>query len=443
MHNQHHRQLGSGNGGLVDHPPHRVTIGPGKAEALRGDRRQRGQRNIIGAAQCPAGLAVFSEVNLGWLRNRIAGEQDLAPGQRHDRANVAFAKTLWCQLEPGHRGVARIDPENRVIQHIVGGGDQIARIGGPAKRANRTVPTLGQRAFLAGGEVEKLHDLPVRFIAGPGHRRPGQPFAIGRGGRQRIGRLVRGGQIMRCGAIERGMPDVDIGRHRLLPVGPARGEVDAPRIGLPRQFLGPAHRLGGRVSGQRTGQSGATIQRNAFAGNRAIAGKRKGKAAAVIARGLPGIPMTDEASTVLIEPPGAGTGERGIAVLLAAQGRAVTRDITPDQDAGAIGREPEPGHVGLEGAGLHRSRARCGQVEHPQLVRTRFGREEIEPLAVRAERGAGFAGIGQIGDPFGRAACRSDAPQPRSALVAGGIGIGLLPHHPLSVGRRRWLGHAL
>ena len=153
--------------------------------------------------------------------------------------------------------------------------------------------------------------------------------------------------------------------------------------------------------------------------------------------------MTDKARTVLIEPPGARTGERGIAVLLAAQGRAVTRDIAPDQDAGAIGREPEPGHVGLEGAGLQRSRASCGQVEHPQLVRTRFGREEIEPLAVRAEGGAGFAGIGQIDDPFGRAARCGDAPQPRSALVAGEIGIGLLPYHPLAVGRRRWLGHAL
>ena len=92
------------------------------------------------------------------------------------------------------------------------------------------------------------------------------------------------------------------------------------------------------------------------------------------------------------------------------QRTAIAGGIAPDQHALATGRNGKARDVGLECRGLYRRAAWLRKVEHPQLIATRFARDEVQSLAVRTERGGIFAGIGEVGDLLRGAAFDRYAP---------------------------------
>ena len=285
-----------------------------------------------------------------------------------------------------------------------------------------------------------MNDQAVGFISRAFHGQPRQPLAAGRRARLGIRGKVGLGRAVRCLAVKHRVPDVEIGRERLFRVGLTRREEHALGIRRPGQFLPAAHRLGRGVAGQSTHR---TIESDHIPRNLAIRAQHGSKRAAIITGGLPAIPVPDKAGAVLEVPPGPGSRLAGIAAGVAAQRRAVARDVPPDEDACAIGRKLETRDVGLEIAGLDRRGTRGGQVKKPDLILAAFVGDEIEPRAIRAEGRAVLACIAEVGDSFRSPALHRDAPQAGRALVAGRIGIGLLKDHPLAIRRSGWRANPL
>src|SRR3546814_1937517 len=79
------------------------------------------------------------------------------------------------------------------------------------------------------------------------------------------------------------------------------------------------------------------------------------------------LPMPDEARAILVQAAAARTDERALVLRVAAEAGALARDVAPDEQLCAVGRDFEAGDLGL-GAGDLRCGGVCLRIDAPYLV---------------------------------------------------------------------------
>ena len=312
-----------------------------------------------------------------------------------------------------------------MLEQVLRGDEQALRVRGPGDRADRAVPAFGELGDLARLHVAQVHDHAISLVTGPRHRCPGEPAAIGRSRGQRIGALVRLGQILRGRAFGERLPDnVEIGRARLVAIRFADGKGDGAAVGAPGDFLAAAERLARRIAFD------STAHRARGTGGLAVGRQRIGIDARIGAGLAPAIPMPHE-QPVIFAPRTHRLGP-GIARI----DRASLGDIRPDREAVAIGREAEAAEVHRRLRHLHWLAA--GQRDAPHLVGSGAVRQEEQVLAIARKHGRAFVMAGRIGDRdrLGLAVREVEHEQPGAALVRGEIGRGQLIGDPFAIGRR-------
>ena len=419
MHQEGDRQLALGSHGLHDLSPDRVAIGALEAEALDRDIVHPGQllRVDVGQAHRLAFRRHLPEI--GRRLDAVQRIDETAIGQRHDATGMALLG------EARHLARCGIDPEHRIVEHVIGGDQQPLAMRFPGDRSDRSIPALGQRARLAGGDVAQHQDQPIGFIAGPLHRGIGQPFAIGRHHRHRVGRIIGVGQVDRLGAaVGRHAENVEVGRQRLDPPGLAQGEEQRLAIRAPGQFLRSAERLGRAVADQ------AAHHRHRLA-----ARDRHDEDLRTLAV-APRIPVAHEQ---LVIDPAAARAWRGRRLHIVDRART-DRPVGPQRHLVTLGVQQETGNAAGRLADLHRLTA-CDR-RAPQLIVAAGVGYIIKRAAVSRKDRRCLILVGHRRDQPGRLPRLVDCQQIEvgAAAIIGEIRAAQLIGHPLAVrryGRRR------
>ncbi len=323
-----------------------------------------------------------------------------------------------------------------MFERVLRGDVERLAVGGPGDRADRAVPRVGELLRLAVFEVAQHQHEPVGLVTRARHRDVSEPFAVGRRRRQRVGRLIVLRQIDRCHpAVDEPAVDVEIGRHRLVPVGLAQSEEYRAAVGTPCKFLAAAEGLRGGVANQ--------IAVGRPRGHRLAACEVEDEGAAVGAGGFPMVPVTHETCAILVETAGAGAGQRALVLCLAAEVGALLGDVTPGEQLGRVGRDFEARDVGVGVGHLRRGAARF-RIDAPDLILARGVREEIEE-AVLVEGRRGLVLARGVGDRCRLCALRLtvDEPEAGRSFVGFRLGLGHLEDNPAAVGRRRRRGNTL
>ena len=327
------RQLGrAGLGGLEAVAPDGVAIGPGKAELLEGDGVEVAQLVGVDVGEPGAPAAAIDAVEVIGRLDRIQGEQDRAVGERAGVVRGAIAG------QAGDPATGDFDPEQRAFERVLRVDHDCAAIGGPGDRLDRAVPGLRQRAGAPAGEIAQHQHLPVGLVADTRHGDIRKRAAVGRNRRQRVGRVIGGGEIDgRRGPVDRRGKDVEVGRGRLDPAGFAKGEEDRSTVARNGDFLAAAEGLGGRVTIELAGQANAHALQFPAA-------QREAVQAAARAGLDPGVPVADEQFVMDLARAGFGRGKGGRG---AGHVGAVAL-VGPDDHMAAVGAQLEARRIGAE-----------------------------------------------------------------------------------------------
>ena len=178
------------------------------------DRIQRGERVGINVGQACRGAFGIHMNKVGRASNAVNGINYATIFQRHGLSDIAARRQA-------RNFTFQVHSEKRGLQNILRGDEKAFAVGGPCKRAHRTVPCVGERDDLAALQIHQLDDQPVGLISCARHRCPCQIFAIGGCGGRGVHAGVVGGQVDWVGRAQCRAVNIKIGRLCLMRIGMA------------------------------------------------------------------------------------------------------------------------------------------------------------------------------------------------------------------------------
>ena len=91
---------------------------------MRREQGDRGELRIVGMAQLNAGLALRRQEHFGGIGHSVTGVQHPPVLQHADIADMGLALALGGQPDLLDLATGNVDPEQRVVEYVLGGDQQ-------------------------------------------------------------------------------------------------------------------------------------------------------------------------------------------------------------------------------------------------------------------------------------------------------------------------------